>query len=90
MASIHSTAAVTKHAAQRVQQRSIPPLFIDLLQQFGERQSAGGGAEKLAFTKRGWRRVQKHFGPLAKHLDSYRNVYLVSADGCVITVGHRH
>ncbi len=88
MASIPLTDAVTKHAAQRVQQRSIPPLFIDLLEQFGNRQPAGGGAEKLAFTKRGWRRVQRHSGPLAKHFDRYRNVYLIFADGRLITIGY--
>jgi hypothetical protein len=64
-------------------------LFVDLLEQFDERQSAGSGAEKLTFSKRGWRQVQQHCGPLTKHLDSYLNVYLVFAHGRIFTVGHR-
>lgn len=81
---------MTQHAQVRSQQRGIPPLMIDLLEQFGTKEKAGDGASMLFFDKAARRRVQAHAGPLARFIDDYMDVYVVmSRDDAVITVGHR-
>lgn len=81
---------MTKHAQARTQQRGIPPLMIDLLEQFGARQKAGDGSVKVFFDKAARRHVKAHVGGLARFVDDYMDVYAVLAnDATVITVGHR-
>ena len=48
---------MTGHAAVRSQQRAIPPMLIDLLMQFGARESAGDGASKMYFDKAARRKI---------------------------------
>ncbi len=80
----------TRHADVRSQQRRIPPFVIDLLLQFGAREAAGEGAEKLFFDKRARQRLQSYVGSVAPLLEPHLNVYaVVSPSDAVITVGHR-
>lgn len=81
---------VTHHANTRSQQRAIPPMMIDLLLQFGKRESAGSGVAKLFFDKPARRRVAAYAGPLASLLDEHLDLYaVVGQDMQVITVGNR-
>lgn len=81
---------VSHHANNRSHQRAIPPLMIDLLIQFGSRESAGPGASKMFFDKTSRRRVQAYAGTLAGLLDDHLDVYaVVTPDMKIITVGHR-
>lgn len=81
---------MTKHAQARTQQRGIPPLIIDLLEQFGAKEKAGDGAVMFFFDKAARRQVKAHAGSMARHLDDYLDIYaVVSSDASVITVGHR-
>lgn len=84
------SATLTRHAARRSQQRSIPLEVIDLLNDFGDSMSAGSGYERCSFSKRAWRKVAVHLGPEAKHYERYRSAYIVIAGGSVITVGWIH
>lgn len=81
---------VTKHAAVRIQQRGIPPLVVDLLLQFGQREHDHHGAEIYYFDKSSRNRIKKYswdiIGKLSEHLQSYA----VLADGNIITVGTRY
>lgn len=83
--------AKSKHAQERQQQRSIPQIVIDLLQEHADPESAGGGEEILRFTKRTWRYAAADLGRQAKHFEHFRGVYLIqSQSGAVITVAWQH
>ncbi|MFA5963740.1 MAG: hypothetical protein WC804_06950 [Sphingomonas sp.] len=82
---------MTRHAACRVQQRSIPASIIDALLDFGERHTAGSGTETCFFTKRSRQRFATYLGQESRHFERYRSVYaVVSAHGEVITASWRH
>jgi hypothetical protein len=81
---------VTQHAQARAQQRCIPALMIDLLEQFGAKEAAGNGAVMLFFDKSAKRQLKAYAGPLARSIEEYLDVYLVvSSDDAVVTIGHR-
>ena len=81
---------MTRHANERSQQRGIPPFVIDLLLDFGESEHDHHGGEIRYFGKQGKRRVVRHLGQiLASRLDSIWDAYAVTADGVVVTAGHR-
>jgi hypothetical protein len=84
------SAALTRHAACRGQQRSIPKAIVDLLIDFGDSASSGNGTQRYAFSKRSWRAAAAYLGPGAKHYSRYRATYIVVSDGCVITAGWIH
>jgi hypothetical protein len=80
----------TRHAAVRSKQRGIPPLMIDLLREFGARQPAGQGAQKVFFDKVARRRLRAYAGPMAPLLEQHLDVYAVMSNSDeVITVAHR-
>lgn len=81
---------LTKHARIRSQQRSISPLMVDLLLQWGATEKAVGGATKVFFDKASRRRVQAYAGPIAPLLDQHLDLYaVVGYDNQIITVGYR-
>jgi hypothetical protein len=85
--------ACTLHAAERAQQRGIPPLITSWLLDYGEEVFDGRGGVIRYFTRRSIRRMEREFGatPL-KRLSEYLRCYLVQSndDGSIITVGKRH
>jgi hypothetical protein len=83
---------MTHHAAIRSQQRCIPPLINQWLDQFGEEEYDGHGGIRRYFSNTSIRVMEREFGrgPLAKlagYLDSYK--VESSHDGQTITIGHR-
>ncbi len=80
------------HAAKRAQQRGIPPLVDQWLDEFGEERHDGHGGVVTFFSHASVRAMERTFGraPMPK-LAEYLNAYKVesSHDGHVITVGHR-
>ena len=81
---------LTSHAEIRMQQRGIPPLVVDWLQDYGAITYDKHGCAFRYFDKRSRRRlakaVGKHpFNRMAGCLDTY----LVEKGGAVLTVGHR-
>ncbi len=83
--------AITVHARRRQQQRAIPQIIVDLLQEHAEPVPAGGGDELLRFSKRTWRHAAADLGPQAKYFERYRTAYVIQApDGTVITVAWQH
>lgn len=81
----------TRHAAQRAQQRCVPPLIMEWLHVYGQRAPAGAGAECLFFDKASRRRLQRAFGGwVAARMECKLNAYaVVAADGQIITTGYR-
>jgi hypothetical protein len=85
--------SLTRHAAGRCQQRSVPPIIVDWLLNYGARVRADGGAEIVFFDKRALRALERSTGPgiVARLSDVVRGTYaIVADDGAVITVGHRY
>jgi len=82
-------AHITRHARDRLQQRGISPFVIDLLLDFGDVEYDHHGAEIRYFGKRSKRRVARHIGRLVSRFDGMWNAYIVTAEGRVLTAGHR-
>lgn len=82
---------LTRHAAIRLQQRSIPPFIADMLDLYGARQPAGKGAEIVYMDKAARRRMSQALGGAAvAALQPLLSAYLVeSSSGHVITAGWR-
>ena len=81
---------LTEHAAQRMQQRGIAPFVVDLLLQFGAREPAGDGTEKLFFDKASRKQLKTYAGSLASHLVAHLDVYMLVGQGeKIITTAHR-
>ncbi|MGZ8173716.1 MULTISPECIES: hypothetical protein [Methylobacter] len=81
---------MTYHAAIRSQQRGIPPLIMQWLDQFGEEQFDGHGAIIRYFSRASRREMEREFGSdLVSKLAQYFKAYKVeNHDGTVITTGH--
>ncbi|SET06189.1 hypothetical protein SAMN05216412_10313 [Nitrosospira multiformis] len=82
----------SSHAAVRAQQRCIPPLIEQWLDQFGEEKYDGNGGILLYFSRASIRAMERAFGraPVRK-MTEYLDAYKVesSHDGRVLTIGHR-
>jgi len=81
---------MTIHAAIRSQQRGIPPLVIQWLDQFGEECYDGHGAVIRYFSRASRREMEREFGnDLISKLSQYFKAYKVeNHEGVVITTGH--
>ena len=82
----------TRHADTRSQQRGIPPLVSQWLDQYGREEYDGRGGIRLYFDKRSIRAMERDLGrEPVRRMDSYLRCYkLVSPlDGVNLTVGHR-
>lgn len=81
---------MTTHAAIRSQQRGIPPLVMQWLDQFGEECYDGHGAIIRYFSRASRREMEREFGcDLVSKLSQYFKAYKVEThEGMVITTGH--
>jgi hypothetical protein len=80
------------HALVRAQQRGIPPLIIQWLDEFGEEVYDGHGAVKRYFSHKSVRMMERSFGrTFVQHNSKFLSVYeVVSAgDEAPITTGWR-
>jgi hypothetical protein len=80
----------TQHAASRMRQRSVPPIVIEWLEEFGDEQFDGHGGVVTYFSRQSKRRLEQRFGRRfvaenARYLDRY--AVRSAADGAVVTVG---
>jgi len=79
---------MTRHAQARMQQRSIPPLAIDLLWDFGTCCPAGDGTEQYFFDKKAWKRISRYAGRDAPSHSGWRDVYMVCKGDLIVTTGY--
>jgi hypothetical protein len=82
---------LTRHAADRLQKRGIPPIVVELLDRFGAAERCGE-AERLYFDRRSEKRMREFLGGARsmRVVEPWLNTYaVISDDGAVITVGHR-
>ena len=80
----------TRHVRSRMRQRAICPAAVDWVLRFGDCRPARRGAESYFFTKRSWRRLESYLGSISPDVDKYRNLYVILADGAVVTAAYRH
>ena len=84
---------LTKHASDRLQQRGIPRIAVDLLHEYGARRYDHHGVVIRYFDKRSRERLVRERGKaVVARLAGVLNVYMVvsAADDAVLTVAHRY
>ena len=82
----------TLHAAIRAQQRGIPPLVEQWLDEFGEERFDGRGGVVRYFSRRSRRQLERACGrAIVARLSEFLDCYKVEAtdDGTTITLAHR-
>jgi hypothetical protein len=81
---------LTRHAAQRLQQRGIKASTLDLLYAYGRRVYGHNGAARLIFDNAARRQIEAALGKAAAQLN-FSAYAVVEAARCtkIITVGHR-
>lgn len=80
----------TMHSDIRQQQRGVPPIIVDLLIKFGNREHDARGGEVLYFDKRSKKKVETYVGGLFGKLNEHMDAYAVIASGKLVTVGNRY
>lgn len=82
---------MSEHASARAQQRSIPPLIIDWLIEYGSSSRDKRGAEVRYFDHAARRTLSRNFGhQIVDRLGPLMDAYVVvSTAGTIITLGHR-
>lgn len=83
----------TRHSTIRAQQRGIPPLIDQWLEQYGEERYDGHGGIVHFFSRGSIRRLEHETGrePVRRmweYFDAYKVVS--SHDGSIITIGRRY
>lgn len=84
--------SVTRHATIRAQQRGLPPLVLQWLEDYGTEQYDGHGGIVRYFDKKARRALELAVGRtpvrrMYEWLDAYA---VVTHDGTTVTAGHRH
>jgi hypothetical protein len=83
----------SNHARHRMQQRSVPPLVVAWLLDFGKVRYDHRGGIIYYFDKDARRNLERAVGRrVVSRLSDYMNVYAVSStnDNTLVTVGHRY
>ena len=83
----------SKHARNRMQQRSIPPLVVTWLLEFGRMRYDHRGGIVYYFDRHSRRDLERAVGSrVVARLSDYLNSYAVSSTGdeALVTVGHRN
>lgn len=78
----------TRHAAQRMTERSIPPAMIDLLMEFGEPEHHKG-CVVYRISRKGEKRMSHYYGRVADALIKEVRSYYVVADGDTVVTASR-
>jgi len=74
-----------------MQQRAIPPLLLEWLDEYGNRQHDRHGGVIYYFDKRGRRRPSRDVGSVVtRRLGDLLDTYMVKKDDQVVTVGYRY
>ena len=82
---------LSKHARDRLQQRSITPLETELLLMYGQQHYLGHGRNYWVLGKRGMKKLRKDMKKIMQRLDRLQECFVVDTEeGTVITVGHEY
>ena len=85
-------AQLSRHAATRMQQRSLPPLVLQWLEDYGAERYDGHGGVIRFFDKRARRALERSVGrEPGRRMQDWLDAYVVLAhDGTTVTVGRRY
>lgn len=75
---------ISNHALQRMQQRGINDLAVNLLLSYGTRIHQSG-SEVVKLDKGDKKRLFKQIKDLANHLEKLEKLYLIETDGVIVT-----
>ena len=75
----------SSHAQVRMQQRGIPAVLVQIIEQCGQGTPAPGGAEKLQLGKREINNLRQELKRVLQLLDKARGAALIVKDGCILT-----
>jgi len=79
----------TRHAQKRLQQRAIPPLIVEWLHEYGERQRRHD-ADVIVLDRKAKKRLARDVGhQVVDQLGSLLDAYIVVASDKLITAGWR-
>ncbi|MFT5725940.1 MAG: hypothetical protein ACI8PB_000056 [Desulforhopalus sp.] len=81
---------MTKHAAERSQQRALPPEVLELVLRHGRVSYASGGTEKLFFGKKECARMISELKKGIKTLERARGGTIILSNENIITVYKQH
>lgn len=80
---------LSRHAAIRCQQRSIPPMIREWLLDFGAEEHTHGGTKRF-FDQKARRQLAAAYGSeVVDRMGDLLNLYLVEGDDCIVTAGVR-
>lgn len=81
---------LSAHSQHRMNDRGIPPVFIDWLEQYGAIEPQNG-AELIYFNHLSLKRLASYTGGFSNKFDKIKNVYLVRGNnGKIVTTGYRN
>lgn len=82
----------SRHASTRAQQRGLPPLVLQWLEDFGRESHDGQGAVVRYFDRPARRALERSVGrePVRRMSEWMDGYAVVALDGSLITVGHRY
>jgi hypothetical protein len=81
---------ISNHAQQRLKQRGIPELMLNLLVQYGRDEYQKGGTTVWRLSRKAAKRLRQDLKEVLGRLDALADTYFVEAtDGTVITAGHQ-
>lgn len=79
---------LTRHAQIRINQRGIPPLYVDWLEEFGVAEPQNS-SELIHFDQRSLKKLASYTGGISSKMDKLKKAYLVrSNSGSIITTGY--
>ena len=90
MARDYVQSGVSRHAAARMQQRGIPPQMLERVLCHGRERHDHRGAVVVTVDRAARERLRRSGDVRRAEVERLRNVYVVVAEGVVVTVGHRY
>jgi len=84
---------LSQHAKYRCQERNIPPLILEWLNEFGSVGYDKHGCKKIFFDKKSRHQLSENVGKeIVERMGDLMNIYMVvdNDNYRVITAGHRH
>ena len=81
--------SLSAHAARRIRQRGIAPALVERVLAYG-REAFDHHGGMVVYVDRATRESLRRRGAAGRDIDRLGGVYVVVADGAIVTVGHRY
>ena len=82
---------ISKHAEERIQQRAIPTIALEILQRYGELEYQKGGTYKVALSRRARQQIVRECRDILRTFDRSTDLFAIWGEhGKVITAGRQY